>query len=229
MEFVLGKECAMSATAITPLDGREVVECDNCKLVQFRTSDSTCRKCHKPLPVRVMPAPAPRLVELVACLPEVFRNVRLKRHLSQKSLGKQVGTYRSHISGIEIGKNIPNFLTLQRYAWALGTRGSSLAARIENPLAPLVKAFKHFDEAAIAREVGPTLRRLREVIRKSQKELADMLGLKSPQICRLERGYSIPRLGFFENFAPAVNQPVSAIFAEIENAAFPDESIPVIQ
>src|SRR5260370_24479258 len=34
------------ATTLTPVDSREVVRCDRCLLVQFRTSNSLCRRCH---------------------------------------------------------------------------------------------------------------------------------------------------------------------------------------
>src|ERR1039458_5773233 len=34
------------ATTLAPVDSREVVRCDRCLLVQFRTSNSLCRRCH---------------------------------------------------------------------------------------------------------------------------------------------------------------------------------------
>src|SRR6202162_635551 len=34
------------ATTLPPVDSREVVRCDHCSLVQFRTSNSLCRRCH---------------------------------------------------------------------------------------------------------------------------------------------------------------------------------------
>src|SRR6266849_165766 len=34
------------ATTLAPVDSREVVRCDHCLLVQFRTTNSLCRRCH---------------------------------------------------------------------------------------------------------------------------------------------------------------------------------------
>jgi hypothetical protein len=31
---------------LAPVDGREVVRCDHCLLVQFRTTNELCRRCH---------------------------------------------------------------------------------------------------------------------------------------------------------------------------------------
>src|SRR5262249_3542662 len=39
------------ATTLVSVDTREVLRCDHCKLVQYRTSNSLCRKCHKPLDI----------------------------------------------------------------------------------------------------------------------------------------------------------------------------------
>jgi len=37
------------ATALAPVDSREVVRCDHCHLVQFRTNNNLCRKCRTSL------------------------------------------------------------------------------------------------------------------------------------------------------------------------------------
>ena len=34
------------ATTLAPVDSREVVRCDRCQLVQFRTTNNMCRRCH---------------------------------------------------------------------------------------------------------------------------------------------------------------------------------------
>ena len=50
------------ATTLAPVDSREVVRCDHCLLVQFRTSNNNCRRCHasldeepEPEPISVVP------------------------------------------------------------------------------------------------------------------------------------------------------------------------------
>src|SRR5487761_1831864 len=39
------------ATAMAPVAARDVLRCDHCALVQFRTINALCRRCHKPLEV----------------------------------------------------------------------------------------------------------------------------------------------------------------------------------
>jgi uncharacterized paraquat-inducible protein A len=34
------------ATTLAPVNAREVVRCDHCLLVQFRTANNNCRRCH---------------------------------------------------------------------------------------------------------------------------------------------------------------------------------------
>ena len=50
------------ATTLAPVDSREVVRCDHCLLVQFRTFNNNCRRCHasldeEPEPEPIMVAP----------------------------------------------------------------------------------------------------------------------------------------------------------------------------
>ena len=44
------------ATTLVSVETREVVRCEYCSLMQYRTSNSLCRKCHKPLDIEE-PAP----------------------------------------------------------------------------------------------------------------------------------------------------------------------------
>src|SRR5205823_13634638 len=55
----------LMATTLAPVDSREVVRCDHCLLVQFRTSNDLCRRCHASLDdeePEVVMAPPPQLV-----------------------------------------------------------------------------------------------------------------------------------------------------------------------
>src|SRR5437899_6754013 len=56
----------LMATTLAPVDSREVVRCDHCLLVQFRTSNDLCRRCHASLdeeePEIVAVAPAPQMM-----------------------------------------------------------------------------------------------------------------------------------------------------------------------
>lgn len=116
------------ATTPVSVETREVVRCDFCSLVQFRTSNSLCRKCRRPLDIEE-PAPlAPQLVtaQAPAATTEAglqvagqVREIRRARHLSQRQLAGRMQVPRTYISKIENGKAIPTLGSLERLAKAL--------------------------------------------------------------------------------------------------------------
>src|ERR1700722_87737 len=108
--------------------GREVLRCEHCFLVQFRTSNSMCRRCHKALDVEELPVP----LEAVAVSEAPVSNtdaglrvaaqgkeIRKGRHLSQRQLAGRMQVPRTYISKIENGKAIPTLGSLERLADAL--------------------------------------------------------------------------------------------------------------
>ena len=108
--------------------GREVLRCEHCALVQFRTSNSMCRRCHKPLDVEEIPVLMEALapVEVVASTADAglrvaaqVRDIRKARHLSQRQLAGRMQVPRTYISKIENGKAIPTLGSLERLATAL--------------------------------------------------------------------------------------------------------------
>ncbi|MGH9588970.1 MAG: helix-turn-helix domain-containing protein [Terracidiphilus sp.] len=121
------------ATTLICVETREVVRCESCRLVQFRTSNSLCRKCHKPLDVE-----SPRLPQLVASqtvnnpaeaglhVAQQVREIRRARHMSQRQLAGRMMVPRTYISKIENGKAIPTLGSLERLASALGVNISQL-------------------------------------------------------------------------------------------------------
>src|ERR1700739_860705 len=121
------------ATTLISVETREVVRCDYCSLGQYRTSNSLCRKCRRPLDIEE-PAPlAPQLVSMptVAASAEAglqvaaqVREIRRARHLSQRQLASRMQVPRTYISKIENGKAIPTLGSLQRLAEALGVNFS---------------------------------------------------------------------------------------------------------
>jgi len=123
------------ATTLVSVDTREVLRCDHCKLVQYRTSNSLCRKCHRPLDIE---EPAPLTPQLVTSMPVPasteaglqvagqVREIRRARHLSQRQLAGRMQVPRTYISKIENGKAIPTLGSLERLATALEVEVSQL-------------------------------------------------------------------------------------------------------
>lgn len=117
------------ATILVSVETREVVRCDNCSLVQFRTLNALCRKCHKPLDVEEPVQLAPQLVASQPTAPASaeaglqvagqVRDIRKARHLSQRQLAGRMQVPRTYISKIENGKAIPTLGSLERLASAL--------------------------------------------------------------------------------------------------------------
>jgi transcriptional regulator with XRE-family HTH domain len=121
----------MATTVVTmpvTMPAREVLRCEHCMLMQFRTSNSLCRRCHKPLDVEEAPAP----VEVAALgagltsdpnaglrVASQVKEIRKARHLSQRQLAGRMQVPRTYISKIENGKAIPTLGSLERLAVAL--------------------------------------------------------------------------------------------------------------
>jgi transcriptional regulator with XRE-family HTH domain len=117
------------ATTLVSVETREVLRCDHCSLVQYRTSNSLCRKCHKPLDIEEPIPLAPQLVAVPAVeasaeaglqVAAQVREIRRARHLSQRQLAGRMQVPRTYISKIENGKAIPTLGSLERLAAALG-------------------------------------------------------------------------------------------------------------
>ena len=119
------------ATTLAPVDAREVVRCDACHLVQFRTNNNQCRKCHTSLdadetepilaPVAV-PAHAHHHGERSSSELQVAKAIRCLRQragLSQRQLAERMKVPRTYVSKIENEKAMPTLSSLERLARAL--------------------------------------------------------------------------------------------------------------
>ena len=127
-DHALALRTSLMTTPLVSVETREVVRCDHCSLVQYRTSNSLCRKCHKPLDIEEPVALAPQLVSIapVEASAEAglqvagrVREIRRARHLSQRQLAGRMEVPRTYISKIENGKAIPTLGSLERLAEAL--------------------------------------------------------------------------------------------------------------
>ena len=113
---------------------REVLRCDHCKLVQFRTAKSNCLRCKQSLVVE-KPVSVAAPLQLVPTAPAVeqgpqvataVRDLRHVRNLSQRQLAARMGVPRTYISKIENGKAMPTLNSLDRLAKALEVDISAL-------------------------------------------------------------------------------------------------------
>jgi transcriptional regulator with XRE-family HTH domain len=113
------------------VETREVVRCTfaDCKLVQFRPSNSRCVRCHRPLDFEAPLRPGPVAVDDPPLDPSAeaglhvagqVKEIRHARHLSQRQLAGRMQVPRTYISKIENGKAIPTLSSLERLAAALG-------------------------------------------------------------------------------------------------------------
>src|ERR1700743_585571 len=120
----------MGPVPVMQMPAREVIRCEHCLLVQYRTQNSLCRRCHKSLDMPE-PAPAPGPVPVVGTKPVApeeeaglqvaaqVKEIRRARHLSQRQLAGRMQVPRTYISKIENGKAIPTLGSLARLAAAL--------------------------------------------------------------------------------------------------------------
>jgi len=116
------------------VEQREVLRCDHCSLVQFRTVSAICRRCKQSLEVE-KPQPVAAPLTLVPALSEVesgpqvaaaVRDLRHVRNLSQRQLAARMNVPRTYISKIENGKAMPTLSSLDRLARALQVDISAL-------------------------------------------------------------------------------------------------------
>jgi transcriptional regulator with XRE-family HTH domain len=119
----------LMATTLAPVDSREVVRCDRCQLVQFRTTNNMCRRCHGSLdedePEIIAAQQLPQIVPANSNgrghlnLASSIRSLRLRNGLSQRQLAARMSVPRTYVSKIENEKATPTLSSLERLARAL--------------------------------------------------------------------------------------------------------------
>jgi len=117
------------ATTLAPVDSREVVRCDHCLLVQFRTHNNNCRRCHASLDEEPEPEPIVMTPPVMMPMPGTgrghlnlaasIRSLRLRNGLSQRQLAGRMSVPRTYVSKIENEKATPTLSSLERLARAL--------------------------------------------------------------------------------------------------------------
>src|ERR1700676_4638718 len=168
------------ATTLAPVDSRAVVRCDRCLLVQFRTSNDLCRRCHTSLdeeePEVVQAPPPPQLMPSNGHgrghlhLAASIRSMRLRNGLSQRQLAARMSVPRTYVSKIENEKATPTLSSLERLARALevtvpdllsgGERNRQEEVRelVQDPfiaeMLPYLSQLKGMKRGSILAEVG---------------------------------------------------------------------------
>lgn len=130
------------------VEQREVLRCDHCKLVQFRTASVNCRRCKASLDVEQPEPASPPLVLVPPAassdghiqVAAAVRDLRHVRNLSQRQLAARMNVPRTYISKIENGKAMPTLSSLSRLANALQVDISVLLRDSSN---------RHRDETAV--------------------------------------------------------------------------------
>ncbi|HZU33145.1 MAG TPA: helix-turn-helix transcriptional regulator [Candidatus Angelobacter sp.] len=114
-------------------DSREVIRCDHCHLVQFRTGNNLCRKCRKSFDgeercadggdasasarvVADQESDRPNGLDVGAAV----RILRQAHGLSQRDVANGMGVPRTYISKIERHHASPNVESIYRLAGAIG-------------------------------------------------------------------------------------------------------------
>ena len=116
---------------------REVIRCQVCGLVQYRTRTGNCRRCLRLLPPPAqfrIPPPATQELpgddrqlfenwpnrETVENIGQRIRQLRESRGMTQSQLQARSRVSRSYLSRIESGQMTPSLGTLEKIAEALG-------------------------------------------------------------------------------------------------------------
>jgi transcriptional regulator with XRE-family HTH domain/uncharacterized C2H2 Zn-finger protein len=145
------------AIKLPEVSGRAVLRCGKCSLVQFRSQNSHCLKCHeflftdehsdlnlhasvKPADPGVAQSPTPVTFKDMICANT--KRIREEKDLSQRDLATRLGVPHTWISKIENGKVeiMPSSLV-------------NLAKGLEVSIVDLITSVKSVRQSAIEREI----------------------------------------------------------------------------
>lgn len=170
------------ATTLAPVDSREVVRCDDCHLVQFRTVNNLCRRCRasldedEPEPILSPAMPQPEASEgshSEIHVAKAIRSLRQRGGLSQRQLAMRMGVPRTYVSKIENEKATPTLSSLARVARALEVSvtdllqdsGPSREDDIRQLLAdPFVIELMEFTSKLNAMQLSSVLAQVRDMV-----------------------------------------------------------------
>ena|SRR5271157_508714 len=169
------------ATTLAPVDARDVVRCDQCHLVQFKTVNNLCRRCRmsleedEPEPILTQPLPMvePERSGVEVQVATVIRMLRQRNGLSQRQLALRMGVPRTYVSKIENKKATPTLSSLARLAEALEVSvpdllricGPSRQDEINELLAdPFLAELTEFTSKLNAMQLSSVLGQVRDMV-----------------------------------------------------------------
>ena len=170
------------ATTLAPVDSREVVRCDDCHLVQFKTVNNLCRRCHasldedEPEPILTPAMPMVEAEETSRSEVQVAKAIRALRQrsgLSQRQLALRMGVPRTYVSKIENEKATPTLSSLARLADALQVTvpdllhecGPSRDDQVADLLAdPFLAELMEFSSKLNAMQLSSVLAQVRDMV-----------------------------------------------------------------
>lgn len=138
-------------------------------------------------------------------LPDRLRELRIERDLSQGELALRAEVSTAAISAWEVGRSTPNVDKLLAVVAALAVEGA------HRGLSTVTMA----DLISIP-EDARTLRNLREVIGKTQPQLAAEIGVSTGLLAALERGHAGLSERVASSVAAALGIPVEDVTAAYE-------------
>ncbi len=161
--------------------------------------------------------------EITMTIGEKIRELREKKHWSQKQLAKKAGVSETYIKKYERGEVCPSNQTMYKLAKALGVDvtvliaakypiidADNLKSALEIPAATdreqLIRSATAGDpNLSISHRFAIWLRMLREIDDLSVKELADAVGLTWEEIDEYEREEDIPDIIAFSRISDYFN------------------------
>lgn len=173
----VGTSFAESKSGCVERDCRDVLACRHCRLVQFRTRTSLCRRCQKPLDGEVRNAS--KLDEVVVRSQPVaneesdavknlgvrIREIRKERGMTQRVLACRMNVPRTYISKVEMSRVVPALPTLERIAAGLDVSLTDLlcderACRRDDVIAGILSDPFLAEIARVADKLDPVQRAL---------------------------------------------------------------------
>jgi transcriptional regulator with XRE-family HTH domain len=170
------------ATTLAPVENREVVRCDHCHLVQFKTVNNLCRRCRtsldedepEPIFAPTIEAAEPESSERSDVqVATAIRMLRQRHGMSQRQLALRMGVPRTYVSKIENQKATPTLSSLARLADALEVSipdllracGPSREDEIAEMMAdPFLAELAEFTSKLNAMQLSSVLAQVRDIV-----------------------------------------------------------------